>query len=236
MRPPRLPRRPNYRGRSVVFPLGAPILCAALIAIAPCLALGLDLGPWPIYLTGVAVLGLIDDAFGGQSPRGLRAHGAALASGAVSTGAIKAAGTVALALLATSGILDALLLALATHLGNLLDTRPGRAEKALLLVGTGGCVSAATVTPLESLAPFVGPVAVGASLTLRERAMLGDSGAGLIGGLIGVCLVMTTTPMAAAAAVAVLIAISLYGEFRSISAAIEEVPLLERLDSLGRGN
>jgi hypothetical protein len=43
--------------------------------------------------------------------------------------------------------------------------------------------------------------------------MLGDSGASLIGGLI---------------------AISVYGEFRSISAAIERVPLFQRLDSLGR--
>ena len=33
-----------------------------------------------------------------------------------------------------------------------------------------------------------------------------------------------------------LIVISLYGEFRSISAAIGRVPLLERLDSLGRVN
>jgi hypothetical protein len=34
----------------------------------------------------------------------------------------------------------------------------------------------------------------------------------------------------------VLIAISLYGEFGSISSEIGRVPLLERLDSLGRGN
>jgi hypothetical protein len=33
-----------------------------------------------------------------------------------------------------------------------------------------------------------------------------------------------------------LIAISVYGEFRSISSAIKRVPLLERLDSLGRAS
>jgi UDP-GlcNAc:undecaprenyl-phosphate GlcNAc-1-phosphate transferase len=37
-------------------------------------------------------------------------------------------------------------------------------------------------------------------------------------------------------ALAGLIAISVYGEFRSISSAIERVPLLERLDSLGRAS
>jgi UDP-GlcNAc:undecaprenyl-phosphate GlcNAc-1-phosphate transferase len=36
-------------------------------------------------------------------------------------------------------------------------------------------------------------------------------------------------------ALAVLIAITLYGEFRSISAAVDRTPLLRRLDGLGRG-
>jgi hypothetical protein len=37
-------------------------------------------------------------------------------------------------------------------------------------------------------------------------------------------------------AIASLAAITLYGEFRSIPAAVERVPLLKRLDSLGRVN
>jgi UDP-N-acetylmuramyl pentapeptide phosphotransferase/UDP-N-acetylglucosamine-1-phosphate transferase len=66
--------------------------------------------------------------------------------------------------------------------------------------------------------------------------MLGDTGASLIGGMIGVLLVTTLSPLGVALALAVLASISLYGEFRSISAAIGRVPLLERLDSLGRVN
>jgi hypothetical protein len=54
--------------------------------------------------------------------------------------------------------------------------------------------------------------------------------------MIGICLVNATTPGAGAVVLMVLIAISLYGEFRSISSAIQRVPLCERLDSLGRGN
>jgi UDP-GlcNAc:undecaprenyl-phosphate GlcNAc-1-phosphate transferase len=73
-------------------------------------------------------------------------------------------------------------------------------------------------------------------LTLRERAMLGDTGASLIGGMIGVLLVTTLSPLGIGLALGVLAAISLYGEFRSISAAIERLPLLDRLDSLGRVN
>ena len=66
--------------------------------------------------------------------------------------------------------------------------------------------------------------------------MLGDTGASLIGGMIGVLPGDDALAARTRVALAVLIAISLYGEFRSISAAIERVPLLERLDSLGRVN
>ena len=44
------------------------------------------------------------------------------------------------------------------------------------------------------------------------------------------------SPAGIVLALAELIAISVYGVFRSISSAIERVPLLERLDSLGRAS
>ena len=104
------------------------------------------------------------------------------------------------------------------------------------LVGVGVCFGSWSLAPLEPIAPLVPAVAICSWLTLRERAMLGDAGASLIGGMIGILLV-TTLPMPGILLVlAGLIVISLYGEFRSISAAIGRVPLLERLDSLGRVN
>ena len=66
--------------------------------------------------------------------------------------------------------------------------------------------------------------------------MLGDSGASLIGAVVGVVCVTALGAAGTAVALAALIAISLYGEFRSIAAAIERVPLFDRLDSLGRSN
>jgi hypothetical protein len=133
-------------------------------------------------------------------------------------------------LLATAG------LALAAHLGNLLDTRPGRPEKALALVAAVICLGSLSLAPLEPIAPLLPAVALCAWLTLSERAMLGDTGSSLIGGMIGVLLVTVLSPIGTALALAALIVISLYGEFRSISAAIERVPPLQRLDSLGRVN
>jgi UDP-GlcNAc:undecaprenyl-phosphate GlcNAc-1-phosphate transferase len=204
-------------------------------------ATGGRLGGWLVYLTGVALLGLIDDWRGADGPRGLRGHATALVSRRLSTGAIKGLGTLALAAMVAPGtgaahLVDVGLLALAPHMGNLLDLRPGRVEKAAGLAICALCALAGTLAPAGIVWPFAVPVVAGAWLTLRERAMLGDSGASLIGAFVGVCLAATCGPVAGALALAAMIAISLYGEFRSISLLVERVPLLQRLDSLGRAN
>jgi UDP-GlcNAc:undecaprenyl-phosphate/decaprenyl-phosphate GlcNAc-1-phosphate transferase len=232
-----VPRRQNYRGRRVLFPLGVVLLATAGFALTA------GLNRWLVFLCGVGYLGLLDDLAGG-SARGWRGHGLAIARGELSTGAIKAVGTVALASYAVAGsgasgaelIGEVLVLALAAHLGNLLDTRPGRPEKTLALVAAVVCVASRGLAPLEPVAAVISAVAVCSWPTLRERAMLGDTGASMIGGTIGVLLVTSLSAAGIALALAGLIAISLYGEFRSISAAIERVPLLQRLDSLGRVN
>ncbi len=227
-------RRANYRGRRVAFPLGALLVVAALAALAANPSRSL------VFLAGVGCLGLLDDLVDG-GPRGWREHARTVARGGLSTGAIKAVGTLGLALYASAGVglalvADAGVLMLSAHLGNLLDTRPGRSEKALALTAGLVCLSSWSLAPLGPIVPLIAPVALGAWFTLRERAMLGDSGASLIGGMIGIVLVTALAAPATCLALAALIAISLYGEFRSISAAVGRVPLLERLDSIGRVN
>jgi len=248
-------RRRNYAGRRVAFPLGAVLVAASLVALAPLAPLDdradLDLldpelRRWFAYVVGVAFLGLLDDALGRgesvDSARGWRGHAREVLAGRLSTGAVKAVGALALAAYATSGlgresldyVVDLALLLLATNFANLLDLRPGRAEKALLLVGAGVCLGYWTTAPIELLGLFIGPVAVGAWYTLRERAMLGDSGSNVIGALIGIWLVTTLSDPGRLVALGILVALTIYGEFRSISAAIERIPPLRWLDSLGR--
>ena len=69
---------------------------------------------------------------------------------------------------------------------------------------------------------------------LRERAMLGDTGSNLIGALAGLWVVLALGTTGQAIALAVALAITIYGEFRSISALVERTPLLRQLDSIGR--
>ena len=74
-------------------------------------------------------------------------------------------------------------------------------------------------------------------LDLREVGMLGDTGSNVIGAVAGVWLILTlTTTLGLAIAAAVLALITLYGEFRSISAFVERTPGLRQLDLLGRSH
>jgi UDP-GlcNAc:undecaprenyl-phosphate GlcNAc-1-phosphate transferase len=247
--------RENWRGRTLAFPAGAVLVASSLVTLAPLALLDdradldlldPDLRRWIVYVLGVALLGLLDDSLGRAggtgSPRGWRGHARAVLAGRFSTGAIKAIGAFALAAYAVSGrgrenldyLADLALLLLTTNLFNLLDLRPGRVEKVYFLLTLGLCVGGWTAEPLELLGIFIGPVAVGAWLTLRERAMLGDTGSNLIGALAGVSMLETLGDPARLIALGIVVALNLYGEFRSITAFVDRVPLLRHLDSLGR--
>ena len=247
--------RLNYAGRRVAFPAGAPLIACSLIALVPLAVvddradldvLDPELRRWIVYVLGVAMLGLLDDALGrgaaSDTPRGWRGHTRTVLAGGFSTGAIKAIGSLALAAYAVSGrgregidyFGDLALLLLATNLFNLLDLRPGRVEKAFALLMAGLCFGAWTAAPIELLGIFIGPLIIGTAFTLREWAMLGDTGSNLVGALAGISLLVVLGDTGRWIALAVVVALTIFGEFRSISKTIEAVPPLRWLDSLGR--
>jgi len=242
--------RENYRGTRLPVPLGVVIVPAALLALVG-LALLARLGDQDVYpdnfglvllfVPGVALLGLIDDVLSG-SARGWRGHGSDVLKGGFSTGALKAAGTLGLALLVASSLpgsdaeflLAAAVLVLATNVFNLLDLRPGRSVKAFLLLGLGLTVTTQNTEALAAIGIFAGPVLVAGFYDLREQAMLGDVGSNAIGALAGLWMVLTLDTNGQVVALVVLLALNVFGEFRSISNVIEKVPGLRHLDSLGR--
>ncbi len=242
----------NYRKAILPFPGGVVIVVAALVTLVPLSLLdeladddflSPQLTHITVYVLGMAFLGFLDDMLGGE-PRGWRGHGAAVAGGGISTGALKAIGALGLACFALSNqgltttqyICGVALLILTTNLFNLLDLRPGRTGKAFVIVGAGLTVGSLDLAPLWVLGIFAGPILVLAVGDLRERTMLGDTGSNLIGALVGFWLVLTLSPTGQLIALAVVLIITVYGEFRSISALIERTPLLRQLDSLGRPN
>jgi UDP-GlcNAc:undecaprenyl-phosphate GlcNAc-1-phosphate transferase len=246
--------RENYRGAPVAFPAGIAIVAAALVALVP-LALVEQAGDGDVfrpgagdavtYVVGVALLGLLDDLVGSgrtAGPRGWRGHFQAVLRGELSTGALKALGSLGLALFVLSDagletgeyLLAVAVLVLATNLFNLLDLRPGRSAKALVLLGAGLAVGSFDVDPLWTLGLFVGPILVLLPLDLREQGMLGDTGSNAIGGVAGLWLVLTLSTTGQAIALGLIALATVYGEFRSISELIDRTPLLRHLDSIGR--
>ncbi|MEX0621194.1 MAG: hypothetical protein WD181_06390 [Solirubrobacterales bacterium] len=205
-----------------------------------------ELRQWIVYLVGIAFLGLLDDSLGlGSSPdnpRGWRGHASAVFRGELSTGAVKAVGALALAAYVVTGtgnewlgyLADIALLILTTNLFNLLDLRGGRVEKALLVLVAGFCLVGWTLVPVELLGVFIGPFLIGAWFTLREKAMLGDTGSNLAGAVAGVVLLTELSQTGRLIALAIVLGITLFGEFRSISQAIDRIPPLRFIDSIGR--
>ena len=114
---------------------------------------------------------------------------------------------------------------------------PSRASCSGSAPDSGLTIGSGNLDPLWALGLFLGPILVLLPLDLREVGMLGDTGSNVIGAVAGVWLILTLeTTLALAIAAGVLALITLYGEFRSISAFVERTPGLRQLDLLGRSH
>jgi UDP-GlcNAc:undecaprenyl-phosphate GlcNAc-1-phosphate transferase len=249
--------RENYRGAALPFPGGIAIVAAGVLAVGLCSAVAaigkvdlFDFGA-PIGLTyplGVALLGLIDDLLAGDS-RGWRGHGRAVLAGEFSTGALKAVGSLAIAFYVLDGtqlndgvggyLLAVALLVLTTNVFNLFDLRPGRSAKAFLLLGALLSLVAwrgryEFGVLLWIVGPLAAPILVVGFYDLRERTMLGDVGANLIGAVAGLWLLEAFDTTGQLIALAIVLAITVLGELRSLTTLIERTPLLREIDSIGR--
>jgi UDP-N-acetylmuramyl pentapeptide phosphotransferase/UDP-N-acetylglucosamine-1-phosphate transferase len=245
--------RLNYRARTLITAGGMYLVIAVLLIEAGRSALGgFDIGDPPglnparplvlFAAFGFGLLGFLDDILGGED-RGFRGHLRALSQGRLTTGMLKLIGGAAIALVLASApgfvtgkrlLADALLIALAANLGNLFDRAPGRVIK----------ISLAAYVPIAIIAG-AGPVGIaaaplmGATLglmpeDLHERLMLGDTGANVLGGVLGLVVVLECDRTTRNVVLFVLIALNLASEFVSFSAVIERIPPLAWLDRLGR--
>lgn len=248
----------NYRGVKVAFPAGLAVISAAVLALGPLAFLDqvTDGDVWPptgaplgiagivLYVVGVGVLGLIDDVLGSSDERGWRGHASAAAGGSFSPGLLKAAGAAGLALFVLAGsrldtdeyLLAAAVLVLATNFFNLLDLRPGRSLKVLVLLGLGLTLATMDLDPLWALGLFIGPLLVLLPFDLGEKGMLGDTGSNVAGAVAGLWLITSLGTTGQLVAVGLIGTATIYGEFRSISTLIEGTPGLRHLDSLGRSH
>jgi len=248
-------QRSNYRERTIPTAGGVLIVLAVLVVEAGRAVFGaLGVGDEPdltlarsemlFAVFGFGLLGLIDDLLGetvGES--GFRGHLGALARGQITTGFVKLFGGagVAVALVATPGfatgrrlLVDALLIALAANLGNLLDRAPGRVIKGAVVVYLPLAITVGTDPVGVAMAPVIGAALGLLPDDLRERLMLGDAGANVLGGALGLGVVLGTSSTTRTGVLWALVVLNLLAEFVSFSRVIDRVPPLRAFDALGR--
>ena len=228
-------QRRNFRGSPVVLTAGPAVAGGAVLAAI------VSTAPGAVVAGGTAaVLGLYDDLYGDTHARGLRGHLRALRERRLTTGMVKLAGMAAAGLMAgrmaderpAAALADAALIAGTANLANLLDLRPGRALKVVVLL----CgVTAVSDRPAGVVAAgTAAAAAVTLPADLGEQVMIGDCGANGLGALLGWSLATGLGPRGRGVALAAVVALTLASERVSFTAVIERTPWLAKIDRWGR--
>ncbi len=234
----------NHRGAVVPRVLG--IALAAVAAAATVLFAAVrDLGSagWGalggMLLVGAA--GLVDD-LAPSGPRGLRGHLRALTSGRVSTGILKLVVTSGSAVIVVAlqpprpgvvSVAGVILVAASSNVWNGLDVAPGRALKVFLVPAGVFAVWGAAADAPAILGLLAGAV-VALPFDLRERAMLGDAGANLLGFAAGLTIYDVLPDPWVLVGAAIAVALNVVADTISFTRVIERTPPLRWLDRLGR--
>lgn len=237
-------RKANRRGRIIPVTLGWAFAAGAagmsVVVVRQIEGVGVRdsqagelLGAAIVFLAGV-----VDDGYGG-TVRGLRGHLRALLDAQVTTGGLKLAAAVLAAAISVAwtprdhlwaNLLALIAIAGCTNVWNGLDVVPGRALKGFAVV--------AVVLLVVDLRAFllVGAGAAAATLVpdLRERGMLGDSGANLLGFLAGAEIVRRLPEVWLIPAAAIVIALNVLAETVTFTRTIDAIPPLRWFDRLGR--
>lgn len=249
---PALERR-NYRNHPLATAGGLFIILTVLMIDAGRSVLGaIGVGPETglseartavlFAVFGFGFLGLVDDLTAVGEDRGFKGHLGALREGRVTTGMLKLVGGAAIAvvLVASPGfksgrtlIVDAMLIALAANLGNLLDRAPGRTIKFGLVAYVPIAIAIGAAPIGIAIAPVMGAAFGLLGDDLHERLMLGDTGANVIGAVLGLAVVLGSRDSIRLGVMLALLALNVAAELISFSRVIAAVPPLRWFDRLG---
>lgn len=236
----------NYRGVRIPVVLGIAVAAGATVGAAVAMLTGPGESGVSLRVsiaTGVVFLaGLVDDLVPG-GPRGLRGHLRALASGRMTTGILKvfvvaAASVVVAAVLPgrpfpveVAGVVT---MAACANLWNGLDVAPGRSIKAFLVAGGAAVLAGVGVETAPAVPAAFAAAAVALPFDLRERAMLGDGGANLLGFAAGLGLYLVLPGWGVGVGAAAAVGLNLVAETVTLSRIIAATPPLRWADGLGR--
>ena len=237
----------NYRGRVIPQSMGAVFPPVLLMASGWARWSGLISGDMLsrtlIVALGLGILGLLDDIWGDSHSKGFGGHFRSLLfNGEVTTGLLKAVVGFLIAIWAVAGLPGFFLLlfwraaivALSANLLNLLDLRPGRSMKGFFLLSLIYVALVPSEVAILLLFPLLLASLVYFPWDLAGKGMLGDAGANVLGGVLGLVIVLTASGAIQAAYLLLLVMTHLFAEKISFTQLIAANRLLRFLDNLGR--
>lgn len=243
--------RPNYRGVNLNPLLGIVVTLTAVWVLAWSLAARAVSDSWEpeftVYLwllAGVLLVGaagFVDDLSEGGA-RGLRGHLESALRGRPTTGLLKVvAGLIAgvLVVLGMPGrppwamVAGVILVAACANVWNDLDVAPGRAGRWFLCFGVTLPFLGQTLEPQVVLAVLAIAEAATIGLDLRERGMLGDAGANVLGFAVGAAAYGLLPDAGVVAVALVAVGLNVVGETVTFSRVIAAVAPLRWFDRLG---
>jgi len=244
----RFPVATNHRGRQVPLSLGYALAVgfgvptgAMALRVFSTDAIERSIGwDWLVFLVAMALVfaaGLHDDLQTRQV-HGIRAHVGELARGRVTSGILKVvaalvAATIAVVSAGATGgtlVVGILLIAGTSNLINVLDVAPGRALKCsavaaiLMLFVEPTRLAWATACQATVLLPW----------DVRERGMLGDAGATLLGFVLGYVAFASLSLVWMSVVLTAVVVLNALAETVTLSKIIRATPPLRWLDGLWR--
>jgi len=236
---------PNYRGIEIPIAVGVSFPATLFVVFMVERILGVypggEAGVYLAAVTGISLLGFIDDLIGTRDTLGFRGHIRKLFHGELTTGGLKAVGGGIIAVYASALLfkswqdilVNALVMALFANLINLLDLRPGRAIKGFLVLFV--ILFFAAKSDLFLFLPLLAAVLAYFPFDLKAKAMMGDSGSNVLGFTLGLMCAMRMNMPFRLGFLGFLIVAHLFTERYSLTEIIERCALLRYLDNLGRG-
>jgi hypothetical protein len=237
----RVPTAVNYRGVRLSVWLGIAVAGAAVALTAVAAGTRARLA-WILPGIGAVFLSGVYDDSRPDRTRGMRTQLAAVRRGEITPGVVKllAIGGAALFtawMLGARGgrfVLGAAVMAGSANLWNLLDVRPGRALKAFIPPAIALAATSASSASWIVFGGLVAAAAVALPVDLRERSMLGDCGANVLGFMIGVGTFLVLPAVWLGVVLAALVVLHALADTVTLSRLIERTPPLRFIDGLGR--
>lgn len=243
--------RPNYRGVKVNPLLGAVVAASGIWVVIWSLASRALGGRWEsrfsayvwLAIAGVLVLaaGFADD-LADTGPRGLRGHLRSALEGRPTTGLLKIGAAIVSGFLVVEGMparpvlvmaAGVVMIAGCANVWNDLDVAPGRAGKYFVLCAAVLPFVGATSAPQVLLFVLLFAEMPTLAFDLRERGMLGDSGANFLGFAVGAALYGALPEWGVATAAAIVLVMNLVAETITFSRVVAAVAPLRWFDLLG---